>query len=210
MKIVKHCHESLPHMVSGSLLGLVVQHGTDSILEITHSFAFPSDQYTKAMNNGGNNNSNGENNTEMDDTNVVVTTTSTAASVAMAAAAATVATYDGHEYQMEMMRMLREVNVDNNCIGWYQSMYLGLYNTTTLLENQYNYQTELSPNSVVVLYDPIQTSSQQTLVLKCYRLSDECIAQQQNQEEKNAYIDPKHIFEEIPVTFTNPDRRAHV
>ena len=201
MKIVKHCHESLPHMVSGSLLGLVVQRGTDSILEITHCFPFPSDQYTnhmKAMNGNAEGNEN-------DDANAVVTATSTsAASVAMAAAAATVATYDGHEYQIEMMRMLREVNVDNNCIGWYQSMYLGLYNTMTLLENQFNYQTELSPNSVVVLYDPIQTSSQQTLILKCYRLSDECIAQQQQQEEKNAYIDPKHIFEEIPVTFTNP------
>ena len=189
-------------MVSGSLLGLVVQQGKDSVLEITHSFPFPSDQYTNHMKSMNNNN--GENN-ENDDTNAVVAATSTsAASVAMAAAAATVATYDGHEYQIEMMRMLREVNVDNNCIGWYQSMYLGLYNTTTLLENQFNYQTELSPNSVVVLYDPIQTSSQQTLMLKCYRLSDECIAHQQHQEEKNAYIDPKHIFEEIPVTFTNP------
>jgi translation initiation factor 3 subunit H len=198
---VKHCHESLPHMVSGSLLGLVVQHGEDSVLEITHCFPFPSDQCTnhmKAMNNSTEGNAN-------DDANAVVTATSTsAASVAMAAAAATVATYDGHEYQIEMMRMLREVNVDNNCIGWYQSMYLGLYNTMSLLENQFNYQTELSANSVVVLYDPIQTSSQQTLILKCYRLSDECIAQQQQQEEKNAYIDPKHIFEEIPVTFTNP------
>ena len=189
-------------MVSGSLLGLVVQQGKDSVLEITHSFPFPSDQYTnhmKAMNNN-----NGENN-ENDDTNAVVTATSTsAASLAMAAAAATVATYDGHEDQIEMMRMLREVNVDNNCVGWYQSMYLGLYNTMSLLENQYNYQTELSPNSVVVLYDPIQTSAQQTLILKCFRLSDECVAHQQQQEEKNAYIDPKRIFEEIPVTFTNP------
>lgn len=146
MKIVKHCHESLPHMVSGSLLGLVVQHGTDSILEITHSFSFPSDHYTNHMKAMNSNNMNGENSNDVDDTNAVVTATSTsAASVAMAAAAATVATYDGHEYQMEMMRMLREVNVDNNCIGWYQSMYLGLYNTTTLLENQFNYQTELSP-----------------------------------------------------------------
>jgi translation initiation factor 3 subunit H len=31
------------------------------------------------------------------------------------------------DFQLEMMRMLREVNVDNNCAGWYQSMYLGIY-----------------------------------------------------------------------------------
>lgn len=204
---MKHCHEALPNMVSGSLLGLVVQHGTESILEITHSFPFPSD-------NGSKNTTKDNTTTDDDDNNAVVVTNAatSASSAAMAAAAATVATYDGHEYQLEMMRMLREVNVDNNCVGWYQSMYLGLFNTISILENQYNYQTELSPNSVVLLYDPIQTtasggtttasSSSSSLVLKCYRISDECIAQQTS--NMNTYIDPKHIFEEIPITITNP------
>jgi translation initiation factor 3 subunit H len=197
-------------MVSGSLLGLVVQHGNKSILEITHTFPFPSDQYTsksqQQQQQGVNETSNET--IGVEDSNAVVvtatTTTTSAASAAMAAAAATVATYDGHEYQIEMMRMLREVNVDNNCVGWYQSMYLGLYNTTTMVENQLNYQTELSHNSVVILYDPIQTAAQQTLILKCYRLSEECIEQQQNSSQTNTYLDPKQIFEEIPVTFTNP------
>eukprot|EP00522_Entomoneis_paludosa_P007825 CAMPEP_0172444120 /NCGR_PEP_ID=MMETSP1065-20121228/4221_1 /TAXON_ID=265537 /ORGANISM="Amphiprora paludosa, Strain CCMP125" /LENGTH=292 /DNA_ID=CAMNT_0013194541 /DNA_START=168 /DNA_END=1046 /DNA_ORIENTATION=+ len=108
---------------------------------------------------------------------------------------------EGHEFQLEMMRMLREVNVDNNCVGWYQSMYLGIYSTSNLLENQLSYQTDLSPNAVVILYDPMQTTNG-TMVLKCYRLSDECVALKER--ESNAFIDPKNIFEEIPVTLTNP------
>jgi translation initiation factor 3 subunit H len=108
---------------------------------------------------------------------------------------------EGHEFQLEMMRMLREVNVDNNCVGWYQSMYLGIHSTSTLLENQLNYQTELSPNAVVVLYDPMQTSHG-NLVLKCYRLTDECIRIKEGGE--NSFINPSNIFEEVPVKLTNP------
>lgn len=108
---------------------------------------------------------------------------------------------EGLEFQLEMMRMLREVNVDNNCVGWYQSMYLGIYSTSALLENQFGYQTDLSPNSVVILYDPMQTSHG-NLVLKCYRLSDECFKLKSSGD--NSFINPKDIFEEVPVTLTNP------
>ena len=30
---------------------------------------------------------------------------------------------DGANYQLEMMRCLREVNVDNNTIGWYAMLF---------------------------------------------------------------------------------------
>merc|ERR1711976_206311 len=111
------------------------------------------------------------------------------------------AALDGHEFQLEMMKMLREVNVDNNCVGWYQSMYLGSYSTSSLVENQLSYQTDLSPNAVVILYDPMQTSNG-NLVLKCYRLTQEAIALKQS--GKNSFLDPKKIFEEIPITLSNP------
>lgn len=162
MKIVKHCHESLPHMVTGSLLGMSAG---NNVLEITHSFPFPTGSDHKPVG--------GEDGDEL----------------------------EGHEFQMEMMRMLREVNVDNNCVGWYQSMYLGIYSTSSLLENQFSYQTELSPNAVVLVYDPMQTARGQ-LVLKCLRLTEECI--KVKKENANAYIDPKKIFEEVPVKLSNP------
>merc|ERR1712071_169318 len=111
------------------------------------------------------------------------------------------AVLDGHEFQLEMMKMLREVNVDNNCVGWYQSMYLGSYSTSSLLENQLSYQTDLSPNAVVVLYDPMQTTHG-SLTLKCVRLTQEAVDLKTS--GTNAYLDPNKIFEEIPIPLTNP------
>lgn len=159
LKIVKHCHESLPQMVTGSLLGLTSSKG---VLEVTHSFPNPDSKSSGADDDDG---------------------------------------MDGHDFQMEMMRMLREVNVDNNCVGWYQSMYLGIYSTSNVLENQLSYQTDLSPNAIVLLYDPMQTSNGR-MVLKCLRLSDECVALRT--KESNAFLEPSRIFEEVPVKMVNP------
>mmetsp|Transcript_27241 Transcript_27241/g.54456 ORF Transcript_27241/g.54456 Transcript_27241/m.54456 type:complete len:342 (+) Transcript_27241:105-1130(+) len=173
LKIIKHCQESLPAMVTGSLLGLMLQ---DGVLEITHAFPFPE---------------------PLDDAKGdIVKTAEEAANVDDEAAA-----LDGHEFQLEMMKMLREVNVDNNCVGWYQSMYLGSYSTSSLLENQLSYQTDLSPNSVVILYDPMQTAHG-NLVLKCYRLTDEAV--HMKTVGKNNFINPKNIFQEVPITLNNP------
>jgi translation initiation factor 3 subunit H len=149
LKIVKHCHESLPQMVTGSLLGLETG---DGVLEITHSFSFPPGD-------------------------------------------------DDDNFQMEMMRMLREVNVDNNCVGWYQSMYLGSYSTNSLMESQFQYQTDLSANAVVLLYDPMQTSHG-NLVLKCLRLTEACV--ELKKSGKNQYLSSKEIFEEVPIEYANP------
>ena len=172
LKIIKHCQESLPTMVTGSLLGLMID---DGCLEITHAFPFPEPH-------------------DADKGDVIKTADE--ANVDDEAAA-----LDGHEFQLEMMKMLREVNVDNNCVGWYQSMYLGTHSTSSLLENQLSYQTDLSPNAVVILYDPMQTAHG-NLVLKCYRLTDEVV--QLRASGKNNFINPRNIFEEVPVTLNNP------
>ncbi len=47
---------------------------------------------------------------------------------------------DSAEYQMEMMRHLREVNVDNNTVGWYQSTYFSSFIDESCVETQFNYQ----------------------------------------------------------------------
>lgn len=38
----------------------------------------------------------------------------------------------GAEYQMEVMRCLRVVNVDSNTVGWYTTSILGSFLTTTI------------------------------------------------------------------------------
>ena len=57
------------------------------------------------------------------------------------------------EYQIEMMRCLREVNVDNNTVGWYQSTYFSSFIDEQCVETQFNYQSNLK-NCVVLIFDP--------------------------------------------------------
>lgn len=177
LKIVKHCQESLPNLVTGSLLGLVTD---DGVLEITHAFPFPEPRDAESK------------------SDLVGVKSSSDAPNAIETEAAAL---DGHEYQLEMMKMLREVNVDNNCVGWYQSMYLGSYSTASLLENQLSYQTDLSPNAVALLYDPMQTAHG-NLVLKCLRLTPTVMKLMR--ESKNGFLKSEDIFEEVPITLQNP------
>jgi len=71
--------------------------------------------------------------------------------------------------QIEMMRCLREVNVDNNTVGWYQSTYLGSFVNDALIETQFNYQENISA-CVCIVYDPLRTA-QGSLSLKAVRLT---------------------------------------
>lgn len=102
-----------------------------------------------------------------------------------------------------MLKMLREVNVDNNCVGFYQSISLGTFNTAKLVEEQFTYQADVTDLqvAVLILFDPIQTT-RGNLVLKCLRLTNEAVEMIQN--GKNSFLDPKNIFEELPVTIQNP------
>jgi len=165
LKIIRHCNESMPSMVAGSLLGLDV----GGVLEVTYAYPFPAskaDPDTRAERDP----SEGTPKEEL----------------------------DGNEYQMEMMKMLRDVNVDNNCLGWYQSMFLGTMYTPEVVACQFSYQSaeDLSDNAVVIMYDPIQ-SKKSSLVLKAFKLSDKYLEMRRN--KVNAYIKPADILVEVPL-----------
>eukprot|EP00897_Mesotaenium_endlicherianum_P010482 jgi/Mesen1/9462/ME000627S08836 len=161
LKIVKHCKECSPALVTGLLLGLDI----GSTLEVTNCFPFPSQ--------GGEEEEEGA---------------------------------DGALYQLEMMRCLREVNVDNNTVGWYQSTYLGSYQTVDLIDTFLNYQENIK-RCVCIVYDP-QRSGQGSLALKALKLKDEFMElHRANQftgeklREKN--LTWQDLFEEIPVKVAN-------
>ncbi len=167
---MKHCNQSLPSMVAGSLLGLDI----DGILEVTYAFpSLPQQGEDKDKDKEGNNDIR-----IRDDTDV-------------------------QEYQIEMMKMLREVNIDNNCVGWYHSTYLGTMYTTDVISYQYSYQSaeDLSENSVVIMYDPIQSKKGQ-LVLKAFNLTDEYIQLRKN-NKNNVFIKPDKILKELPLVIKN-------
>ena len=111
---------------------------------------------------------------------------------------------EGREYQIDMMNMLRDVNVDNNCVGWYQSTYLSTMCTNDVVGYQYSYQSsdELSDNSVVIMYDPIQSKTDNgKLVIKAFRLTEAFI--ELKKSKRNQYINPADILEELPVKIKN-------
>jgi translation initiation factor 3 subunit H len=104
--------------------------------------------------------------------------------------------FDEEDYQMEMMRHLRKVNVDHLHVGWYQSTQQGAFLSTQFLESQFTYQTSIE-ESVVLIYgiqipfplyclkityshcvcniDPLKTK-RGFLHLKAYRLTPQAIA----------------------------------
>jgi translation initiation factor 3 subunit H len=162
MKIIKHCKESLPMLVTGQLLGLDV----NNVLEVTNCYPLPA---------------RGEDETEDNDD-------------------------DGSDYQMDMMRCLREVNVDNNTVGWYQSTYLGSFLDQTMIETQFNYQENIK-TGVCLVYDPLKTA-QGTLSLKAVRLTDSFMDlfrsgnfSQESLVKKE--VTSADIFREIPIRITN-------
>ncbi|XP_017661829.1 PREDICTED: eukaryotic translation initiation factor 3 subunit H [Lepidothrix coronata] len=61
------------------------------------------------------------------------------------------ADFDEVQYQMEMMRSLRHVNIDHLHVGWYQSTYYGSFVTRALLDSQFSYQHAIE-ESVVLIY----------------------------------------------------------
>lgn len=156
LKMIKHCTENVPEVVTGQLLGLDV----DDKLEVTNCFPVPMDA----------------NDDEAD------------------------------EYQLEMMKSFRNVNVDNNTVGWYQSALLGSWLNASIIETQYGYQKEI-PNSVVVVYDPFRTS-QGRLALKAYRLTSGFMRMYaagdlSSQGFAKNNVDHSSIFEEIPIKVHN-------
>lgn len=113
---------------------------------------------------------------------------------------------DDPNYQLDTMRCLREVNVDYNTVGWYQSTTLGCYQTTELIKTHMNYQANIK-RFVGIIYDP-EKSHQGVLALKAVKLSDSFVELCQSQNftgekfrEKNlSWVD---TFEEIPIKATN-------
>ena len=73
-------------------------------------------------------------------------------------------------YQNEMIKFLREVNVDANNVGWYTSTSMGNFVNLNTIENQFFYQKEMNERTVALVHD-VSRSSQGSLSLRAYRLA---------------------------------------
>jgi translation initiation factor 3 subunit H len=78
-------------------------------------------------------------------------------------------------YQNDMIRNLREVNIDANNVGWYMSANMGNFVNINMIENQFHYQKELNERAVAIVHD-VSRSSQGSLSLHAFRLSPAFVA----------------------------------
>ena len=103
---------------------------------------------------------------------------------------------DMEQYVTEMLRCMRDVNVDNNTVGWYMSTYMNswLDPDGPTVATQFQFQDSV-PKSVCLVYDPVRTLSG-SVHLKAYRLSDRFMAKYKEHAEKQAADKNQHGFTE--------------
>lgn len=110
-------------------------------------------------------------------------------------------------YQLEMMRCLREVNVDNNTVGWYQSTNFGAFETVELLDTFINYYESI-PRCVCIVYDP-KKSAHGNIALKAIKLRESFIqiykadGAPSTESLQDQGLTWRNIFQEVPITIQN-------
>ncbi|WIA33517.1 hypothetical protein OEZ86_006642 [Tetradesmus obliquus] len=109
-------------------------------------------------------------------------------------------------YQLDMMRCLREVNVDNNTVGWYQSSVLGQYQTQEMIETFISYHDSIK-KCVCIVYDP-QRQQRGQLGLRAIRLKDSFIELFKEQkltgkDLREAGVGWRDVFVEVPIKIHN-------
>lgn len=122
--------------------GAMVGMDVNGVLEITNSFPFPVVDTSSA--DGHNDGAN--------------------AAAAAPRAKANVA------YQNEMIKFLREVNVDAQNVGWYLSTSMGNFINMNTIENQHFFQSQLNERTVALVHD-VSRSVQGSVSLRAFRLS---------------------------------------
>ncbi|XP_063723688.1 eukaryotic translation initiation factor 3 subunit H-B-like [Symsagittifera roscoffensis] len=113
---------------------------------------------------------------------------------------------DVSEYQREMIKKLRKINVDQLTVGFYQSSVYGFFITRELIEDMYVYQTSVE-ESVCLIYDPMKTTNG-AVGLKAYRLKSKFFKNYGDSEITNETLQKmklnyEEVLEEMPIKYHN-------
>ncbi|KAF5398817.1 Eukaryotic translation initiation factor 3 subunit H-A [Paragonimus heterotremus] len=127
-----------------------------------------------------------------------------------------------NNFEIKMIKNLRQLNIDYLNVGFYQSGPGGISINRTNLDNIYQRQNNL-PESILLTYDPTRTTRGQ-IGLKAYRLSDDILKARSDAERRlRINVTPKgpevawecevasalgrgsftRLFDEIPVVLHN-------
>jgi translation initiation factor 3 subunit H len=112
---------------------------------------------------------------------------------------------DGEAYSLEMQRKLREVNVDSNVVGWYQTTHLGQFFSNSVIDMQYLYQCETT-NSILLVYDPLQAAIGKAS-FKALRLTQQFMTSYSELQGTNSALSDfpaSEMFVEYPVYISSP------
>lgn len=113
---------------------------------------------------------------------------------------------DGEGFQLEMMRCLREINVDNNMVGWYQSAVSGSYQVVEIIETFINYMENLE-RCICIVYD-VTAAHSGVPGVKAIRLADSFVEAYREgaltiEKIRAKGLSWRDVFVEIPITNHN-------
>ncbi|KAI9140514.1 hypothetical protein BKA69DRAFT_1079364 [Paraphysoderma sedebokerense] len=119
---------------------------------------------------------------------------------------------DDDLYQIDMMKCLREVNVDSNNVGWYQSAPLGSFFNPSCVNIQRDFQLSIG-QSVVIEYDPVRSTRSQ-LSLRAFQLTSNFLELYKSRSPNQPIVITSEaierlglsysdIFQELPVKIKN-------
>ena len=152
MRIIKHSTSAFPTPATGCLVGMDVPSAAGTQLQVTNCFPFPTTLPEQST-----------------------TPDQYYQQDAAALAAAAPRAKNNVPYQNDMIKYLREVNVDAQSVGWYISTSMGNFVNQNFIENQSFYQRAADEKTVALVFD-VSRSSAGSLNLKAYRLSPSFVA----------------------------------
>lgn len=102
------------------------------------------------------------------------------------------------EYQLDMMKSLRDINVDHSIIGWYQTCSIDGFVNMGIIDSQLNYQSTIG-NSILLIYDSFK-SADSCPSIRALRVKDTFSAIFLDRRTKNiSSAVESGIFDEIPI-----------
>ncbi|KAF2484350.1 eukaryotic translation initiation factor 3 subunit 3 [Neohortaea acidophila] len=148
MRIIKHSTSAFPTPATGCLVGMDIPSSAGTQLQVTNCFPFPASVPEQSQQDQY----------------------YQADAAALAAAAPRAKSNVG--YQNEMIKLMREVNVDAQSVGWYTSTSMGNFVNLNFVENQAFLQKQADERTSVALVFDVSRSASGSLSLKAYRLSE--------------------------------------
>jgi translation initiation factor 3 subunit H len=107
-------------------------------------------------------------------------------------------------FQIDYQKCLRDVNMDYNTVGWYQTTHLGQYFRAEAIESQYTYYQKEDPCSIFLVYDPFQAEIGKPS-FKALRLTSQFLSRYEEWKNGTLLDVPcNEIFEEIPIYVKSP------